>query len=649
MNDRVRKGVFACLGTGVLAMTLLAGCGGGSDSSGSSGGPGATPVAASTSIGGTVATGSAVVNAAVQIVDATGKIVNATADSAGRYTASLGGLTAPLLVVATDPAGQRDTLYSVVAVIPTGSAPTIANATTLSTALATLLTASGNPADLGANLKTLVTPDAVSAARSKLNVALASILAANGLTAASFDPVSIQFDANQTGQDAVIDAVHILPASSGGSQLTSVADLTAGIVLNQSTVVNAPLAVPPAPANYLASVTGQLAACLAGTQASCGAAIDSQFRENGYTSFATAHPDAAQSGVTLGTPQTVAFFTDNGVQKSYVAVPFTTTSGKHDNFVTVAQATGSNSWNLVGNQQQYDVVMQSSMARRHYLDADDAPYNRYEAGFSLAVSAGGVNPANLASVAISGPGIDGTAYLLPRNSSGTALFGFASHYQNTVPTGGLTSSSNTSIYRWSWKATSDATQTFTPNSSNLGFYAPTPIDLATVPPLSAYTVTFYDSAGAQIGQPFKVVNTTPALDASTGSSGAWHTLSSGTIASVLTPGGALAGAQRTLPVSWTSLDSNGINNGAQVIQVQVQAVPGSATTPSVDGWWPGPSVSPDANGLYTVTVTAGLDEYNVVQCTNCPFVALETGGSRLVSLTSLRSGVPWEDIWKVYE
>ncbi|WP_287192694.1 hypothetical protein [Paraburkholderia sp.] len=56
MNDRVRKGVFVCLG--MLAMTLLAGCGGGSDSSGGSGGsggPGATPVAASTSVGGTAA------------------------------------------------------------------------------------------------------------------------------------------------------------------------------------------------------------------------------------------------------------------------------------------------------------------------------------------------------------------------------------------------------------------------------------------------------------------------------------------------------------------------------------------------------------------------------------------------------------------
>ncbi|SEB19357.1 hypothetical protein [Paraburkholderia sartisoli] len=55
MNDWVRTGVFACLGTGMLAMTLLAGCGGGSDSSGSSGGPAAAPVGASTSIGGMVA------------------------------------------------------------------------------------------------------------------------------------------------------------------------------------------------------------------------------------------------------------------------------------------------------------------------------------------------------------------------------------------------------------------------------------------------------------------------------------------------------------------------------------------------------------------------------------------------------------------
>jgi hypothetical protein len=442
--------------------------------------------------------------------------------------------------------------------------------------------------------------------------------------------------------------VHILPASHGGSQLTSVADLNAGLVLNQSTTVSTPLAVPPAPANYLASVTGQLAACLSGTQASCGQAIDPQFRENGYTTFATAHPDAAKSGVTLGTPQTISFFTDGGVQKAYVSVPFTTSSGKRDSFVTVAQATGANNWTIVGNQQQFDVVMQSSMSRRLYVDAEDKPYNHYEAGFILAVSAGGVNPTNLAAVSVTGPGIDGTAYLLPRNANGTSTFGFTSQHLSAVPTGGQLSTSNTSIYRWSYTATSDATQVFTPNSSNLGFYSSTSIDLASVPQMATYTVTFYDSTGAQIGQPFNVVNPQPPLDASTGSSGAWHTLSSDTINSVLTPGGALSGVQQTLPVSWTSLDSSGINNGAQVLQVEILAVPASISTPSTDGWWNGPSVSPDANGLYTVTVTAGLDNNNVTQCTNCPFVALETDGSRLISLTSIRNGVLWDDVWKEY-
>ena len=137
----VRSGVAAAV---AFALFQLGGCGGGGSSSTSS----STSTVTATSVNGTVATGGAVVGATVTLTDATGAQATATTNTQGAYTISVKGMTAPFLIVATDATGISAPLVSVLAKLPNGTAPAVANVTTLTTAIAAMLTASGNPLDL---------------------------------------------------------------------------------------------------------------------------------------------------------------------------------------------------------------------------------------------------------------------------------------------------------------------------------------------------------------------------------------------------------------------------------------------------------------------------------------------------------------------
>ncbi|MCO8590308.1 hypothetical protein [Burkholderia multivorans] len=649
-NKQAGRGIHSGMAAAAVALSaafVLAACGGGSSDSSTT--SGATSNATPTAMAGTVAVGGSVIGANITVIDATGKSVATTSDVSGNYSISLSGLTAPLLVVASDPTGVHPTLASVVASIPTGtSAPVVGNVTTLTTAVAALLTTSGNPLELtgSGSLSSLAQTSSVTAAIAKLNTALSNILPANGLTAASFNPVGTAFTANQTGADAVIDAVQVVPAPTGGTQIISSAAPSNGIALNQSTSVSTPLTAPPASAAYLSQVMTALTQCLGGTSSACSNAIDANYKENGFTTFATAHPKIAASGVTIGTPQTIEFFTGTGgVQKALVSIPYTTTGGVAGTEVTVVQQTSGGAWDIIGNQQQYNVNIWSYLSRWQFLDTNDASYNRYEAGLNISIPVGGPNPANLASASVTGPGINGTLYLVPRAASGNSTLALTSAAQTGVPTGGVTSGSNTNLYRWSWQALPGATGTYTPPTGRRGFYAPSPVDLSTVPQFATYTVTFYDSTGAQIGQPMSVVNTTPPISAASGAGVAWQTLATSVQNNFLNPNGSLAGAQPSVGLSWSNLVNNQ-NIAPLVSRTQIQAVPGTGvTTGEVDGWWPGPATFA-TSGQYSSTVTAGVDQFGVQQCSGCQFPALQSGGGRLAELTWNVGQTVYYNIWK---
>ncbi len=646
------------------AALMLTACSGGGDSSTAAS---STP----SSIGGTVAVGNALVGANVTLIDATGKSTTATSDSNGNYSIALAGLTAPFLLVATDPSGNNAPLYSVTASVPTNSsAPVVANVTPLTTAVTAELTSDGNPLDLtsSATLTKLVTPAAVNTAVSTLNTILTPILSADiGSTAASsFNPINQSFTPNQTGADAVIDSVILTPAPSGGLQLASIAAPGTAIALNSSTSTSTQLAAPAQPANYLATLLSQLGQCIGGTSSACSSAIDASYLENGYNSsnggFQTFHSGISASGSTITGAKTVASWAAGlspfGISNptALVRIFYTNAAGQQSFALTVVQQTQAATtttpavWDIIGNRQAYDVTINSFVTQRQFLDSADDMGSRDESGLNISIpvnSASSVNPSNVGSVKVTGPGLPtGGVWLEPRSATGNNTLALTSRAVTTAPTTATTSSSNTSLYRWSWQALSSDASTFafTVTTGDAGYYAPTALTAQTLPAaLASYSVTFYDTTGAAINSsPVTVVNSSTPLLANASSGVAWQTLGSDVISNFLNPSGSLAAAQTSVAVDWSGL-VNGANIAPPLTGIQIQA---ASTQAEVDGWWEG-SPTAGQNGQFTETVTAGVAQNGAQTCTTaCQFPALGTGGSRLVQLAWSAEGVNYYNIWK---
>jgi hypothetical protein len=646
-----------------VALSLLAACGGGGGSGSTATTTSPTTSATATSIGGTVAVGDALVGANVTLIDANGNSATTTSGANGSYSIPLTGLTAPLLLVASDPSGNNAPMYSVTASVPTGSsAPLVANVTPLTTAVTAELTTDGNPLDLTnpATLAAQVTTTAVNNAISTLNTVLTPILSANSVTASSFNPINQSFTPNQTGADAVIDSVVVTPSASGGLQLASVAAPNTVIALSTATTpASTPLVAPSTSANYLATLVSQLGQCLSGTTSACSSAIDANYLENGYNStnggFQAYQTGISASGSTVTGVKTLAQwaaglspFPNIAGASALVQIFYTSSSGQPGYALTVVQQTASGAWDIIGNQEAYNVRIRPFVSQRQFLDSADAPYNRYETGLDIDIpyGAGTVNPTNLASASVTGPGISGTVWLEPRSATGNTNMSLSETALTSAPTGGATSAANTTLYRWSWQALPGATDTYVPGSSSLGYYTPT--SLTTLPSgaaLGVYTVTFYDSTGTQIGQPVSVVDPAAPELASAGATVEWQTLGSDVISNFLNPSGSLAAAQPSAAVDWSEL-TDGANLAAIVTGVSIQdgSDTSSSTPAEVDGWWEGNSLQP---WQYSATVTAGVNQSGVQTCTTaCQYPALQTGVSRLIELDWNAGGTEYYNIWR---
>jgi hypothetical protein len=627
------------------AVLQLAGCGSGGDSGSAS--SGAPPVTA-TSVSGTVAAGGALVGASVTLIDATGAQVTTTTDAHGAYTMSVKGMSAPFFIAATDARGISAPLASVLARLPNGTAPAIANVTTLTTAIAAMLTTSGNPADLASTtaLAKLTLPS-VQIATITLDTMLANILAQNGVQMSGFDPIGGAFTPNHIGADGVIDTVSVVSAANGGSLLVSNAAPGTTVALNSKTTQSVTLAAPNVAANYLEPLASLLTTCAAnGTlNATCSPAIDAAFLESGSTDLAVAHgsTDALFTGAVFGSPKTLAFFTRNGKQLALVQLPFTLASGVGGALYSIAQqlatpvtlAGGTQlGWDLIGDQSQFAVAINSQIQRRSFLDTKLADVNRYESGLAITIPSAS-NPA-VYSASVTGPGLASPVWLMPRSASGSSVLGLSDTALSAPPLTPATTASNTSLFGWSWQSLS-STASFTPSASS-GAYAKQATDASTVPLYATYTVTFYDKNGAQLGQS-PVINPGAPLNAAAGGSIAWPTLLPDFAAQFLTPAGSLAGTQYAMSVTWSSL-VNGQNLAYPVTSVQIQA---SDATGAIDGF----SVGQPNNttvGQYQTTVSAGVDANGVQTCTNCPFPALTAGSSRRVQLRGGQSGIAYADM-----
>jgi len=560
---------FSTIALSAVMVAVLSACGGGDGSSTAGNGTTTAPVASPQSLTGTVAVGTALAGAKVVVTDAKGNTASTTSDASGSYTVPLSGLTAPLLITANDPAGISLPLYSVVASTATGSsAPVVANVTPLTTAVTAQLTSDGNPGGLASSSALAgVSSSAVAASVAKLNTALSAILAAKGLDAGSFDPIGGAFTPNQTGADAVIDAVTITQSTTGsGLQLSSVADPNTAIQLNQTATSMATLAVPPQPANYLATLVAQLGQCLAGTASACSTAIDAGYLNQGFATFLARHPGLAASGSKLTGVKTVTFLKPNTLPNitgnaALVYFLFTDATGAANFASDIVQQLPDGTWDIIGNQEQFNLYIASFLGRKQFLNAADTGNGRLESGLDIRIPATftvGSTATTVTSALVQGPGLpSGGVYLTnidpqinPRLTFPTPALTapFVTNGAVARPDVGMSAQ-----YKWSWSSLSGGSSAYVPNG--LAEYASQPVNVSSIAQYGIYTVTLYDATGTVIGTPQKVLNVGPNVAAAAGIHAPWQTLSSATVASYLTAGTVAPGcisASTPATVTWTN-------------------------------------------------------------------------------------------------
>ncbi len=621
-NDKTKKGkklkTISKFGGARLALSVsllgaLAACGGGGGSSSASSGSSpatSSPAVNAQTLSGTVAVGDALVGASITVLDSSGHTVTATSGANGAYSIPLANLTPPLLITAADSSGANSTLYSIVTGANSNTAVTTANVTTLTTAVTAALTTDGNPADFTATATlSAVTPAQVSAAVSQINAALAPILAQYGLAAASFDPIGGAFTPNQTGADAVIDAVQVTPSSNGtGLQLSSLADPNTSIPLNRAGANTTTLQPPAQSANYLASLLTSLRQCMAGTSSGCSAAIDANYLNDGFTTMQSRHAALFGQGNTLLGARTIAFLpagTFSAISNPGALVYFLylTPSGTMNFASEFVQQLPNKSWDIVGNQEQYNLYIASFVGRKQFTDAADAGNARYESGIQIqipqAVTVNGTSTP-VGSAQVQGPGISGGSLYLLNTASGLGNAGF----DLTIPTPALTapwtgcsncaqSNSTTSTYKWDWVSLQGGTSAFSPNGA--GDYTPAPINVAALPQHPVYTVTLFGDNGTQIGQPQQVMNIAGNVPAAVGLMMPWQTLGSDVIANFLTPGGSqTAAALTSIDLDWTAPTFLGHAIPVPNFVVGIGAVTSATGTAPQEAYSHGLSIAPTA-------------------------------------------------------
>lgn len=620
--------------TVIASAVLLASCSGGGNSN-------STPTAASAAIQGTVASGNPIAQALVTATDMNAKTATAITDPNGNYTMLTTGLSAPIVLVATDPSGQVSPVVSVLASLPTAGQTSVANVTTLTTALSALLTTDGNALDFvtpGATTTlSVVTPASVQKASATLNTYLANVLTANNVNS-PFDAVSTPFVANHAGADAVIDLIEVVQEgavtvlASKSTQNVAYLNLSTGGVVNPAAPLAAPsatlLATLPTLSAYLSALPKSLTSCLSGSNsAACAAVFDAGYKDNGYTSILQYDTDLSTSSLALGSPQIVQVAPDGS--SALIRVPYSIGGGTglaQYSLVTTVHPVAtpitlpSNtqvSWNVIGNQLKYDASVGTRVTRRMFYDTfannnGNPDVSFYDAGILLNFNLSGPNATHVNSVLVTGPGLPSKGVYLANSSVTGQGLAIASTQPTSPPSASYLTGSDTSEFRWSWQ-TVKSTDTFTPPAK--GYWSTTPVDVAQLPSNATYVYTLYDGSGNRLDQ-ISVVNTTPSVDASLGALVPWGMLGTDVVVNFLSPGGSLAGAVASVPVDFTAAQYQ-----PPLYQVSVQSEIASGAGVEATAGLPA--------GASSITVSAPI-----CTPTACPFNAINTptGTYRLVQL-----------------
>lgn len=200
MKHSVQRGLWVLA---VLVLATTAGCGGGGGGGSASATPPATPPP--TTLTGTAAAGAPIAGI-VSVKDSLGAVRTVTIAPDGKYTLDVSGLTAPFMMRAEGTVGGRAyTLHSAAVTADVGGTVNITPLTDLIVAnvasqIASTLYSSGSFSGL--------TPTALAQAETTLQTSLQPVLTALGLDA-STDLLRAVFNANHTGQDALLDVLRV--------------------------------------------------------------------------------------------------------------------------------------------------------------------------------------------------------------------------------------------------------------------------------------------------------------------------------------------------------------------------------------------------------------------------------------------------------
>jgi len=461
--NKQRLALLAALAT---SAGFLGACGGGGGSSSESTTP---PVVADSVLQGTAAIGTALANADVSIVDATGsspcRESNIVTSGTGSYTCTLKtGEAAPFFISVTDPAGSVLPLVSVTTTTPAPGTPLVVNATPLTTAILAQLAADHN----ALSVFTSKTIDATALAQVTMNVVaqLQAVLQSVGAPA-GYNPFTTSITASSTTgagntADLVLDVVKVGTDTSGALTLATI-DNPAGVTMASATQTGA--ALPAASSGVAAlslatqSISRTFAQCFAlpvaqrvlatdttlpaalgGSQVTqlapaCQGLTDAAFLQNGFVAgqyFYGVLTSNAMTGAQFSVAEVMqlvpAAQAGIGYDAAVLNIRYVDANGIAGNVITVAANKGTGTatpnWAVYGNQTPVNVLVRSSIRRQQQqAPVTQAPFSTtaslsaYQTGIEFYIDKDGPGSANLTTARVTGPGLPAAGIVLNRPTS----------------------------------------------------------------------------------------------------------------------------------------------------------------------------------------------------------------------------------------
>lgn len=471
----------------LAALFMLAACGGGGGGSVTQAptpAPAPAPAAQPGVLVGTVATGAAVANAEVAIVDDQGRSACAAegsslvTDAKGSFRCTLNGVTSgPLSLLAVDPRGLVRPMSSLLPTYPGDGQSATVNITPLTAAITAQLAPRRDPLAFATNPSNLATLDAQALAviNRKVAAQLAPMLREVSVPADTFDPLATPFEGgSNAGVDRLLDRLVVnyengVPTISNalGAQLRSVPLADASATEPVQVAASVDLGFDVAQLDFLQT---RSQACFSvspaerGTHADCRSILvddapanltgGARYLHSGGDAAARLGPllnSAAMTGARFNRPELLRYIQEpDGRDRVVLNLKFATAAGYPDNQIFIAKrfpgsATASRptDWWLFGNQQQVNFFVQPVIRLQEQLASQPSAStsgSRYLAGLTIFIAKPCPNPAvcpntqGLRYARVTGPGLPDAGLVFGDATLPQTWMGLL-NANGTVPTG----------------------------------------------------------------------------------------------------------------------------------------------------------------------------------------------------------------------